>query len=304
MLHISTVRLESFTKPYPLCQSIFQFVHNSSNSQEYKLAEEKVCQTHFQLVQKNIHVSTKKQSIDPLNRGSRFGKIKNEGMGEIRQRQIGRQGQGPGQGPGQGQGQGQGPIEVDLLKNNRYHRQESEKSVDPGRSARNINAGIVNAQQKKHNLSGRNRNGSAGRERGSNSPHQQTLNNQYQSTESSSRGNEIRENENLSRKSYFENQYNNVSIFNRNESRKLRLKWSENPKEKKKHNVLEFLPEILSASIEGRIKQYHIAYNLLPLHIQSELDSINNRLKKFGYSLEKGTELWSKYSKSSFDPWT
>ena len=300
MLHISTVRLESFTKPYPLCQSIFRFVHNSSNSQEYKLAEEKVCQTHFQLVQKNIHVSTKKHSIDPLNRGSRFRKIESEGMGEIRQRQIGRQGQGP----GQGQGQGQGPIEVDLLKNNRYHHQESEKSVDPGRSARNINAGIVNAQQKKDNLSGRNRNGSAGRERGSNSPRKQTQNNHYQSTESSLRGNEIRENENLSRKFYSDNQYNNVSIFNRNESRKLRLKWSENPKEKKKHNVLEFLPEILSASIEGRIKQYHIAYNLLPLHIRSKLDSINNRLKKFGYSLEKGTELLSKYSKSSFDPWT
>ena len=60
-------------------------------------------------------------------------------MGEIRQRQIGRQGQGP----GQGQGQGHGPIEVDLLKNGRYHHQESEKSEDPGRSARNINAGIA-----------------------------------------------------------------------------------------------------------------------------------------------------------------
>ena len=189
-------------------------------------------QTHFQLVQKNIHVSTKKQSIDPLNRGSRFRNIESEGMGEIRQRQIGRQGQGP--------GQGHGPIEVDLLKNNRYHHQESEKSVDPGRSARNINTGIVNAQQKKHNLSGRNRNGSAGRERGSNSPHQQTQNNQHQSTESLLQGNEIRENENLSRKSYFENQYNNVSIFNRNESRKLRLKWSENPKEKKKHYMILF----------------------------------------------------------------
>ena len=123
-------------------------------------------------------------------------------MEEIRQRQIGRQGQGP----GQGQGQGHGPIEVDLLKNNPYNHQESEKSVDPGRSARNINAGIANAQQKKHNLSGRNRNGSARRERGSDSPQQQTQSNQYQSTESSSRGNEIRENENLSRKSYFENQ--------------------------------------------------------------------------------------------------
>ena len=57
-------------------------------------------------------------------------------------------------------------------------------------------------------------------------------------------------------------------------------------------------------SIEGRLQQYHLAYDLLPSQLQIELDLINEKLKLYGYSLEKGKELWSKYSKSAFDPWT
>ena len=294
LFHLSTVRLESFTRPYPICQSIFRFVHDSYNSSEYKLAEEMVCQTHFQHVQKINHVSTRKQSIDPLNRGSRFGKKLNEGIGGIGLRQIGRQGQERRQGPGR----------VDLPQNNRHHNQESKKSINSGRSVRNIDVGVIDTKHRKYSTSGRNKNGIVGTETGSRSLRQQTPNHQYQSTGSSFLSNEIRKNQSSSRLNDSENQFNNVSIVNRNIRRKLRLKWSENPKEKKNLNLLEFIPEILSASIDDRIKQYHTAYNLLPSEIQSELDLINSRLKKFGYSLEKGKERWSKYSKSAFDPWT
>ena len=258
------------------------------------LAEEKVCQTHFQRVQKNNHVSTRKQSIDPLNRGSRFGINLNEGIVRIGQQQIGRQ----------GQERRQGPDGVDLPQYNRHNNQESKKSINSGRSVRNTHVGVIDTKQKKYSTSGRNKNGTVGTERGSRSLRQQTQNHQYQSMESSFLGNEIRKNESSSRINHSENQFNNVSIVDRNIRRKLRLKWSENPREKKNLNLLEFIPEILSASIDDRIKQYHIAYNLLPLQIQSELDLINSRLKKFGYSLEKGKERWSKYSKSAFDPWT
>ena len=57
---------------------------------------------------------------------------------------------------------------------------------------------------------------------------------------------------------------------------------------------LDFIPEILYESIEWRLKEYHTAYKLLPLHLQKELDIINNRLKKYGYSLDEGKELYFK----------
>ena len=93
------------------------------------------------------------------------------------------------------------------------------------------------------------------------------------------------------------------SNLSRKDSRKLRLKWSYIPDKKLGVN-LDFIPEILYESIEWRLKEYHTAYKLLPLHLQKELDIINNRLKKYGYSLDEGKELYFKTEKSIFDPWT
>ena len=94
-----------------------------------------------------------------------------------------------------------------------------------------------------------------------------------------------------------------TSNLSRKDSRKLRLKWSYVPDTKLGVN-LDFIPEILYESIDWRLKEYHTAYKLLPLHLQKELDIINNRLKKYGYSLDGGKELYFKTEKSIFDPWT
>lgn len=90
---------------------------------------------------------------------------------------------------------------------------------------------------------------------------------------------------------------------NRRDRRRLRLKWSTGP-QIERHETLEFIPSVLSSSIHSRLEGYHSAYKRLPHDLQVQLDKINKRLKLYGYSLDKGRELWYKHSNSTFDPWT
>lgn len=87
--------------------------------------------------------------------------------------------------------------------------------------------------------------------------------------------------------------------------RQLRLKWSEKSfSEKNKDQILDFIPEVHTLSTKKRLKEYHAVYRIIPIDLKNNLDVINEKLKKYGYSLNEGLENWYKRSESIFDPWS
>jgi hypothetical protein len=87
--------------------------------------------------------------------------------------------------------------------------------------------------------------------------------------------------------------------------RQLRLKWSEKSfSEKNKDQILDFIPEVHTLSTKKRLKEYHAVYRVIPIDLKYELDVINEKLKKYGYSLNEGMENWYKRSESIFDSWS
>lgn len=87
--------------------------------------------------------------------------------------------------------------------------------------------------------------------------------------------------------------------------RLLRLKWSDKSfSEKNKDQILDFIPEVHTLSTKKRLKEYHTVYRMLPIDLKDNLDVINEKLKKFGYSLNEGMENWYKRSESIFDSWS
>lgn len=86
--------------------------------------------------------------------------------------------------------------------------------------------------------------------------------------------------------------------------RNLRLRWPNQPPPTGNEKLrIDFDPEIHKNSIVERLAQYQMAYKMLPLAMQLELDAISERLKKFGYSLESGKESWYLTNPSVLDEW-
>ena len=86
--------------------------------------------------------------------------------------------------------------------------------------------------------------------------------------------------------------------------RNLRLRWPNQPAPTENDKLrIDFEPEIHKNSIIKRLAHYQLAYKMLPVAIQLELDAISERLKAFGYSLESGKESWYLTNPSVLDEW-
>jgi hypothetical protein len=72
-----------------------------------------------------------------------------------------------------------------------------------------------------------------------------------------------------------------------------------------KNKALEFSPTYFQKSTQRRIQQYHDAYDRIPSDAaKKQLQAISQRLKPFGYSLERGDEYsYKKEASSVFEPW-
>lgn len=84
--------------------------------------------------------------------------------------------------------------------------------------------------------------------------------------------------------------------------RRLRLAGSTEKPDKNK--VLEFSPLYFQKSTQRRIQQYHDAFDRIASEtIKTQLQAVSERLKPFGYSLERGDEYSYKKEASVFEPW-